>query len=158
MKVQVRVQIVQETREVMGEAITARLPVYATGGAAGADVHAFCPGVRHIIKPDEVGMIPTGLKLKIPESMGLFILPRSGTSRKKIKVANSPGLLDSDFRGELMILLHNETSEDFIINHDDRIAQLVIGPVNHAQFEVMDSLDETARGEGGFGSTGVVAL
>ena len=145
-----QVKIVREDKN--GE--TAQVPTYATPGSAGADVRAFCPGVRIVVKPDQVAMVPTGLKLGIPEFTGLYILPRSGMGKKKFTIPNAPGLLDSDYTDELMVLIHNETNEDLVINNGDRIAQIVLIDTYQMQFEEVDRLEETER-KGGFGSTGV---
>lgn len=145
-----QVKIVRETKNEE----TAELPSYATPGSAGADVRAFCPGVRIVVKPDQVAMVPTGLRLGIPEFTGLYILPRSGMGRKKFTIPNAPGLLDSDYTDELMVLIHNETNEDLVINNGDRIAQIVLIDTYQMQFEEVDDLAETER-KGGFGSTGV---
>lgn len=145
-----QVKIVREDKN--GE--TAQVPTYATPGSAGADVRAFCPGVRIVVKPDQVAMVPTGLKLGIPEFTGLYILPRSGMGKKKFTIPNAPGLLDSDYTDELMVLIHNETNEDLVINNGDRIAQIVLIDTYQMQFEEVDALAKTER-KGGFGSTGV---
>ncbi len=151
------VRIILETRTVNEVVYTAREPVYATPLSAGADVHAFCPGVRIVVKPGEIAMVPTGLQVAIDGACGLFVLPRSGLSSKKIKVANAPGLVDADYRNEVKVLIHNESNEDFVINHEDRIAQLVLMPVFRMQFARVGTLEETDR-KGGFGHTGVGAL
>lgn len=145
-----QVKIVREDKN--GE--TAQVPTYATAGSAGADVRAFCPGVRIVVKPDQVAMVPTGLRLSIPEFTGLYILPRSGMGKKKFTIPNAPGLLDSDYTDQLMVLIHNETDEDLVINNGDRIAQLVLIDTYQMQFVEVDRLEETER-KGGFGSTGV---
>lgn len=145
-----QVKIVREDKN--GE--TAQVPTYATPGSAGADVRAFCPGVRIVVKPDQVAMVPTGLKLGIPEFTGLYILPRSGMGKKKFTIPNAPGLLDSDYTDQLMVLIHNETDEDLVINNGDRIAQLVLIDTYQMQFVEVDDLAKTKR-KGGFGSTGV---
>jgi dUTP pyrophosphatase len=130
-------------------------PVYATPGSGAADVHAFCPESAISVYPGEVVAVPTGLKFEIPVGTGLHILPRSGLGKRKIMIANSPGLLDSDYQGELFILVYN-TSEDLFTVHDgDRIAQLELVKLERMAFVTVDSFDTvTVRGEGGFGSTG----
>lgn len=133
------------------------LPAYATEGAAGMDVLSaedltLAPGARHAVA--------TGLAIAIPPGFEVQVRPRSGLALKHgITVPNSPGTIDSDYRGELKVILINHGSDPFEIRRGDRIAQLVLAPVTRASWLVSDELDETARGEGGFGSTGgVVSL
>ena len=131
------------------------LPAYATEGAAGMDVLAavdvvLAPGGRHAVA--------TGLSLAIPAGFEVQVRPRSGLALKHgISLPNAPGTIDSDYRGELKIILINHGSDDFAVRRGDRIAQLVLAPVTRASWLEVDDLDETARGEGGFGSTGGVA-
>ena len=131
------------------------LPAYATEGAAGMDVLAaedvvLAPGGRHAVA--------TGLSLAIPAGYEVQVRPRSGLALKHgISVPNAPGTIDSDYRGELKIILINHGADDFAILRGDRIAQLVLAPVTRATWLEVEDLDETARGEGGFGSTGGVA-
>ena len=139
----------------LGEGL--ELPAYATEGAAGMDVLAaedltLAPGARHAVA--------TGLAMAIPPGFEVQVRPRSGLALKHgITVPNTPGTIDSDYRGELKVILINHGSDPFEIRRGDRIAQLVLAPVTRASWLVSDELDETARGEGGFGSTGgVVAL
>ena len=130
------------------------VPNYETIGSAGADIRAF---LREsvTIKPLERGMIPTGLKFEIPLGYEMQIRPRSGLAAKNgITVLNTPGTIDSDYRGEVKIILINLGKEDFIVNNGDRIAQAVIAPVTQGNFTVVNELSSTSRGEGGFGSTG----
>ena len=128
------------------------LPAYATTGAAGMDVLAaesvtLKPGGRHAVA--------TGLALAIPHGFEIQVRPRSGLALKHgISVPNAPGTIDSDYRGELKIILINHGTEDFAIARGDRVAQLVLAPVVQAAWSEVDELDETSRGEGGFGSTG----
>lgn len=128
------------------------LPAYATGGAAGMDVLAaedvtLAPGGRHAVA--------TGLAVAIPQGYEIQVRPRSGLALKHgITVPNTPGTIDSDYRGELKVILINHGTDDFAIARGDRIAQLVLAPVTQAAWEEVDDLDETARGAGGFGSTG----
>jgi len=128
------------------------LPAYATQGAAGMDVLAaedliLAPGARHAIA--------TGLALAIPDGYEIQVRPRSGLALKHgITVPNSPGTIDCDYRGELKVILINHGHEEFAISRGDRVAQLVLAPVTRACWHLTDQLDETARGEGGFGSTG----
>jgi dUTP pyrophosphatase len=133
------------------------LPVYATEGAAGMDVLAaedvtLAPGARHAVA--------TGLAVAIPSGFELQVRPRSGLALKHgISVPNAPGTIDSDYRGEVKVILINHGAEPFEVLRGDRIAQLVLAPVTRASWLKVDELDETARGDGGFGSTGgVVAL
>lgn len=133
------------------------LPAYATAGAAGMDVISaedvtIAPGGRHAVA--------TGLALAIPDGYEVQVRPRSGLALKHgISLPNSPGTIDSDYRGELKIIVINHGSEDFVFRRGDRVAQLVLAPVTRAAWVEVLSLDETARGAGGFGSTGgVVSL
>ena len=129
------------------------LPRYATEGAAGMDVVSaetvtLQPGARHAVA--------TGLAVAIPQGFEIQVRPRSGLALKHgITVPNTPGTIDSDYRGELKVILINHGGEDFAINRGDRIGQMVIAPVYQARFEEVDELDDTKRGAGGFGSTGV---
>lgn len=133
------------------------LPAYATAGAAGMDVVSaedveIAPGARHAVA--------TGLAVAIPPGFEIQVRPRSGLALKHgVTVPNTPGTIDSDYRGELKVILINHGAEPFAIRRGDRVAQLVVAPVVQGSWVEVDSLDETARGEGGFGSTGgVVAL
>ena len=129
-------------------------PKYKTDGSSGVDLSAFL-GKKVVIKPNSSELIPTGLPVAIPEEMEIQIRPRSGLAAKEsIGVLNSPGTIDSDYRGELKIILFNHGNEDFIINNGDRIAQMVLVPILKMKFEEVDSLPDTIRGQGGFGSTG----
>lgn len=132
------------------------LPQYESTHAAGADIRACLSQKNLTIKPGERVLIPTGLMFEIPQGFEIQIRPRSGLSLKtNLLVVNSPGTIDSDYRGELKIILGNMGSEDHFINHGDRIAQMVFAPVTQAEFMLSTKLSETARGVGGFGSTGV---
>lgn len=128
------------------------LPSYATAGAAGMDVVAaesvtLAPGARHAVA--------TGLALAIPPGFEIQVRPRSGLALKHgISVPNTPGTIDSDYRGELKVILINHSDEPFAIARGDRVAQLVLAPVVQAAWQEAADLDETARGSGGFGSTG----
>ena len=129
-------------------------PKYKTDGSSGVDLSAFLEK-KVVIKPNSSELIPTGLQVAIPEELEIQIRPRSGLAAKEsIGVLNSPGTIDSDYRGELKIILFNHGKEDFIINNGDRIAQMVLVPILKMEFEEVDSLPETIRGQGGFGSTG----
>ena len=129
-------------------------PKYKTDGSSGVDLSAFLEK-KVVIKPNSSELIPTGLQVAIPEELEIQIRPRSGLAAKeRIGVLNSPGTIDSDYRGELKIILFNHGNKDFIINNGDRIAQMVLVPILKMEFEEVDSLPETIRGQGGFGSTG----
>ena len=129
-------------------------PKYKTDGSSGVDLSAFLEK-KVVIKPNSSELIPTGLQAAIPEELEIQIRPRSGLAAKEsIGVLNSPGTIDSDYRGELKIILFNHGKEDFIINNGDRIAQMVLVPIIKMEFEEVDSLPDTVRGQGGFGSTG----
>ncbi len=135
------------------------LPSYETAGAAGADVRANFPqdardGV--VLKPGERTLVPTGLRVEIPEGFEMQVRPRSGLAFKHgITLPNSPGTIDSDYRGPLGVIVQNGGDNPFHVVHGARIAQLVVAPVVQATFELSDALDQTQRGTGGFGSTGV---
>ena len=129
-------------------------PKYKTDGSSGVDLSAFLDK-EVVIKPNSSDLIPTGLQVAIPEELEIQIRPRSGLAAKEsISVLNSPGTIDSDYRGELKIILFNHGNKDFVINNGDRIAQMVLVPILKMEFEEVDSLTETIRGQGGFGSTG----
>jgi dUTP pyrophosphatase len=132
------------------------LPAYETPGAAGMDLRAAVPeGEPLVLKPGARAMVPTGLQIAVPEGYEAQVRPRSGLAAKAgISCLNTPGTIDSDYRGEVKVILVNLGEEDFTIRRGDRIAQMVICPVVQAVWEVAESLDETARGAGGFGSTG----
>lgn len=132
------------------------LPFRATSGSAGADLFA-CVEEDIVLSPGKRMLIPTGIAIELdnPEC-GAFIFPRSSVSfRNGVSLANCVGVVDSDYRGEIKVALINHSEEDFIIHNGDRIAQLVILPVIIPSFNEVDSLNDTTRGEGGFGSTGV---
>ena len=129
-------------------------PKYKTDGSSGVDLSAFLEK-KVVIKPNSLELIPTGLQVAIPDELEIQIRPRSGLAAKEsIGVLNSPGTIDSDYRGELKIILFNHSNKDFIINNGDRIAQMVLVPILKMEFEEVDSLPDTVRGRGGFGSTG----
>lgn len=132
------------------------LPTYQTAGAAGADVCANLPDRGEVILAAGArALVPTGLRLQIPEGFEVQVRPRSGLALKHgITLPNSPGTIDSDYRGPLGVIVMNAGDSAFVIRHGERIAQLVVAPVVQAQFVVANGLDETARGSGGFGSTG----
>jgi len=129
-----------------------KIPKYESKGAAGFDL---CAATDEIVAPESRTLVSTGLRMAIPVGYELQIRPRSGLALKKgITVLNSPGTVDSDYRGDVGIILINHGSEDFIIKKGDRIAQGVVQAVTQAMFEIVEELDETERGTGGFGSTG----
>lgn len=135
------------------------LPGYATHGAAGADIRAnLAPDDRaagFTLAPMERRIVPTGLRVEIPEGYEMQIRPRSGLALKHgISLPNTPGTIDSDYRGPLGVLLVNFGAEPFVIQHGERIAQAIIAPVEQAAYEVVEALGDSARGHGGFGSTG----
>jgi dUTP pyrophosphatase len=132
----------------------ATLPSYQSAGAAGADVCAYIEAPV-VIPHGGWAPIPTGLYFEIPDGYEIQVRPRSGLAVKHgITLLNSPGTIDSDYRGELCVLLVNHGKEAYTVNNGDRIAQLVVAEVTHASFIPADSLAETRRGTGGFGSTG----
>lgn len=132
------------------------LPIYKTAEAAGADIRACFEDRKQLVIPSgKRVLIPTGLALEIEPGYEVQIRPRSGLSLNTgLLVVNSPGTIDSDYRGELKVILGNLGDKDEIIGHGDRIAQLIVAPVIQAQFQIVDQLNETQRGAGGFGSTG----
>lgn len=133
------------------------VPSYETSGAAGADVRAFL-NEPVVIPVGKRAMIPTGLFFAIPEGFEIQVRPRSGLATKNgVTVLNTPGTIDSDYRGEVKVILINLGDADFTVNNGDRIAQLIVAPVTQGIFVKTDKLDETERGAGGFGSTGVKA-
>lgn len=130
------------------------LPEYKTTGAAGADVCAFLKEPV-IIKKGMSAILPTGLFFEIPEGFEIQVRPRSGLAAKNgITVLNTPGTIDSDYRGELKIILINLGNEDFTVQNGDRIAQIIVSPVIQGNFIISNELSQTDRGSGGFGSTG----
>ena len=132
------------------------LPAYATAGAAGADLRANLPDRgRLTLAPGARALVPTGLRIEVPEGYEVQVRPRSGLALKHgITLPNSPGTIDSDYRGEVQVILINLGAEPFEIAHGDRIAQMVVAPVVQARFDLASSLTGTERGAGGFGSTG----
>lgn len=132
------------------------LPQYATRGSSGMDIRASL-NMPVILQPNERTLIPTGLFVEIPEGYEVQIRPRSGLAIKQgITCLNSPGTIDSDYRGEIKIILINLSSEEQIINSGDRIAQMIVQKVERAIFEQVEFLNETERAEGGFGHTGKI--
>jgi dUTP pyrophosphatase len=135
------------------------LPSYETSGAAGADVRANFPEDQRAgvsVAAGERALIPTGVRIEIPDGYEVQVRPRSGLALKHgITLPNTPGTIDSDYRGPLGIIVMNAGTEPFHIEHGARIAQLIVAPIVQARFDLTDGLSDTARGSGGFGSTGV---
>ena len=130
------------------------LPSYRTKGASGMDLMAFVKE-KIVIKPQSSALIPTGLSVAFSEDYEIQIRPRSGLAAKNnISVLNTPGTIDSDYRGELKIIIFNHSDHDFVVNNNDRIAQMVLTPIAKMELEEANELPKTLRGEGGFGSTG----
>jgi len=131
-----------------------QLPSYKTDGSSGMDLLAFINNPL-IIKPGTSELIPTGITIAIPNNFEIQIRPRSGLAAKSnISVLNTPGTIDSDYRGELKIILFNHSKKEFIVNNNDRVAQIVLVPVSKVDFNEVDELPSSLRGKGGFGSTG----
>lgn len=131
------------------------LPHYQSDGASGMDVRAAVDAPL-VLAPGEIKLVPSGLRVAVPVGYEVQVRPRSGLSLKHgITVVNTPGTIDADYRGPVGIILGNVSNESFTINRGDRVAQLVIQRVIHADVEVVADLDDTARGEGGFGSSGI---
>jgi len=131
-----------------------KLPVYKTDGASGMDLMAFIDNSISL-KPKTSTLVPTGLSVAFSKNYEIQIRPRSGlAARDNISVLNTPGTIDSDYRGEIKVIIFNHGNNDFIINNGDRIAQMILTPVEKMEFEETKDLPETLRGEGGFGSTG----
>ena len=131
-----------------------QLPSYKTKGSSGMDLMAF---IKDPIKiaPNTSALVPTGISVAIPNDVEIQIRPRSGLAVKSsISVLNTPGTIDSDYRGELKVILFNHSKEEFVVRNNDRIAQMVLMPVLKIDFEEVDNLPDTLRGSGGFGSTG----
>ena len=131
-----------------------QLPSYKTNGASGMDLMAFIEKPINL-EPGKSCLVPTGLSVAFPEEYEIQIRPRSGLAVKNnISVLNTPGTIDSDYRGELKIILFNHSSKNFIINNNDRVAQMVLAPTIKMELEETNELTESIRGKGGFGSTG----
>jgi dUTP pyrophosphatase len=131
--------------------VNGQLPLTMTAGAAGSDVYA---SESITIPPHTTVLVPLGIAVEVPEGFEIQCRPRSGFGAKGIIVTNSPGTIDSDYRGECKVILHNLNNTDFQINAGDRVAQFVLAPVVKAEYELADELSSTERGAGGFGSTG----
>ena len=131
-----------------------KLPVYKTSGSSGMDVVAYVKK-KITIRPSEIVIIPTGIALAIPKNYEIQIRPRSGLAAKKgITVLNTPGTIDSDYRGEVKVILINLSKKAFVVKSGDRIAQMILCPVIKGKLKEVNILPETIRGRGGFGSTG----
>ena len=131
-----------------------KLPSYKTSGASGMDLMAFIREPINV-KPNSSSLIPTGLSVAFSKEYEIQIRPRSGLAAKNnISVLNTPGTIDSDYRGEIKVIIYNHGKKDFIINNGERIAQMVLTPVVKIELDETSDLPETIRGEGGFGSTG----
>ncbi len=131
-----------------------KLPNYKTEGSSGMDLMAFIDKPIKIL-PGKSKLIPSGISIAMPNNYEIQIRPRSGLAAKSnITILNTPGTIDSDYRGELKVILFNHGKEDFTVNNGDRIAQIVLTPIIKIDFEEVNELPETIRGEGGFGSTG----
>ena len=133
-----------------------KLPAYQSKHAAGLDVVAGVPQAEPVeLSPGARALIPTGFALELPQGYEAQVRPRSGLALKHgVTLLNSPGTIDADYRGELLVILVNHGTEPFVVHRGDRIAQLVIAPVASAELVAVDALDPTDRGDGGFGSTG----
>lgn len=130
------------------------IPLYSTAQSAGMDIRAYLAEPL-VMRPLERKLIPTGLFIQLPEGYEAQIRPRSGLAiNKGVTVLNSPGTIDADYRGEIKIILINLSQEDFIVNNGERIAQMVISAYRQVEWEEVALLDESARGDGGFGHTG----
>ena len=133
---------------------SAQLPSYKTSGASGMDLMA-CIEKTINLEPGKSCLVPTGLSVAFPKEYEIQIRPRSGLAAKNnISVLNTPGTIDSDYRGELKIILYNHSKVNFTINNNDRVAQMILTPIIKMELEESDKLPDSIRGEGGFGSTG----
>ncbi|MBD3164620.1 dUTP diphosphatase [Candidatus Woesearchaeota archaeon] len=129
------------------------LPCYAHEGDAGMDLYS---SVDHILKPGERKLVPTGIRIAVPSGYEAQVRPKSGLALKHgISIVNTPGTIDCQYRGEVGVILINLGKEDFVVRKNSKIAQLVINKVEQAEIDEVNMLDKTARGEGGFGSTGL---
>lgn len=141
--------------KILNEKIRSQLPAYATGGSAGLDLRA-CIDDPITLRPGDTALVPTGLAIHLDDpGLAAVIIPRSGLGHKHgIVLGNLVGLIDSDYQGQLMVSCWNRGKDTFVVNPLERIAQLVIVPVVQVQLNVVESFEESARGAGGFGSTG----
>lgn len=142
--------------EVMPHAWELPLPAYQTAGAAGMDLIAAVPEYEPIkIAPGDFNLVPTGLRMAIPQGYEVQVRPRSGLAAKwGVTVLNAPGTIDSDYRGEIHVILINHGKDQFVVRRGDRIAQMVVAKVETATIALAKELEKTGRGAGGFGSTG----
>jgi dUTP diphosphatase len=142
---------------VLDERVAGHLPAYATAGSAGLDLRA-CTDAPIVLEPGQAALIPTGLAIHIADpGLAAMLLPRSGLGHKHgIVLGNLVGLIDSDYQGPLMVSCWNRGAANYTVQPLERIAQMIIVPVVHAQFRRVDSFDQSARGSGGFGSTGAL--
>ncbi|MGV2432026.1 MAG UNVERIFIED_CONTAM: dUTP diphosphatase [Rickettsiaceae bacterium] len=148
MKLTVKIKILEEKLGI-------NIPTYATEQSAGVDLSAAIEN-DFIINPGEIKLVPTGIAIALPQGLEAQIRPRSGLAAKHgITVLNTPGTIDSDYRGEIKVILINHGKESFTISNGMRIAQMVLAKHEVAEFELSENLDDTVRGAGGFGSTGV---
>lgn len=132
------------------------LPAYGTPGAAGMDVRAYLPEGPVTLRPGDRALVPTGLYMQLPQGYECQIRPRSGLALNHgISIANSPGTVDADYRGEIGIILINFGKNDFVVNDGERICQMVIKQYSHVEWELTDRLDTTKREDGAFGHTGL---
>ena len=136
------------------------LPSYQSAHAAGLDLFAAVPEDAPLaLEPSDRALLPTGLMIELPEGHEAQVRPRSGLALKHgVTVLNSPGTIDADYRGEVKVLLVNHGPENFVLKRGDRIAQMVVAPVTRIAWNVVETLDETERGAGGYGSTGIAAV
>ena len=135
-------------------ASSVKLPAYKTNGASGMDLMAFI-SEPIILKPNSSCLVPTGLSVAFSEEFEIQIRPRSGLAAKNnISVLNTPGTIDSDYRGEIKVILFNHGNNEFVINNKDRIAQMILTPIHKMDLEEVKNLPDSVRGKGGFGSTG----
>ena len=131
------------------------LPEYQTQGSAGADLRADLGQTELVLAPGQIALVPTGLRIQIPEGYEMQIRPRSSLALKHgVTLPNTPGTIDSDYRGPVGVIMINLGSTPYAIQHGERIAQAVVAPVTRAEFVIAQALESTTRGEGGFGSTG----
>jgi len=131
-----------------------KLPTYKTSGSSGMDLEAYIKN-KITIDPGKTAMIPTGIAVAIPKNYEIQIRPRSGLAAKKgISVLNTPGTVDSDYRGEIIIILINLSKKSFVVKSGDRVAQMILCPVAKGKLQEVKNLPKTVRGKGGFGSTG----
>ena len=131
-----------------------KLPTYKTSGSSGMDLMAYIKN-KITINPGKIALVPNGIALAIPENYEIQIRPRSGLAAKKgISVLNTPGTVDSDYRGEIIIILINLSKKSFVVKSGDRVAQMILCPVAKGKLQEVKNLPKTVRGKGGFGSTG----